>query len=122
MPMKASSSMYGAGSPSSMEYEVASYRNSPSTVPPVSSSTGMSERPSFSAKLPIPMTSEHSKGLSSSPASSTGVLLPQNHQFSNGCAYLEIPIDEPQEPALRRGSPISRTRTISPSEMVTMAK
>ena len=62
---------------------------------------------------------------SSGPAqdvSGPGVLEPQNHQFSNGRGYEEIPIAEPTEPTLSRGSPARRTLTISPREMVTIAK
>ena len=47
---------------------------------------------------------------------------PQNHQSSNGSGYPDIPIAEATGPALRSGSPARRTLTISPRDMVTMAK
>ena len=72
--------------------------------------------------LPIPTTSLHSSALIAPPESFSGGSLPQNHQLCSGRAYLEMPIEEPQDPALSNGSPISRTLTISPRDIVTIAK
>ena len=47
---------------------------------------------------------------------------PLSHQFSNGLEYCDIPIAEVTVPARSRGSAWRDIRSISPSEIVTMAK